>query len=91
MSLFDGDRFSGKLFGSHVGRGAASHVLDLVGDARQAKVRDQDLATAIEHDIGWLQVAMQDPLVMGRRNSRANLTGNFGGLVAGQTPDAPQQ
>ena len=60
MSLRAVTSLPGQLLGGHVGGSAAAHfvALDLVGHPGQAKICDHDLAAAIEHDVGRLQVAM---------------------------------
>ena len=88
-----GDFFSGQLFGRHVGRSAAAHFVaaDVVGDSRQAKIGDHDLAAAVEHDVGRLQVAMQNALGVGRGQSGAKLARDVERFVRRQPADAPQQ
>ena len=46
-------------------------ALNLARDSRQAEVRHQHLASAIDHDVGRLQIAMQNTFVVRRRESRA--------------------
>jgi hypothetical protein len=50
------------LLGRHISRSAAAHfrASDIVRHARKPEVRDYDLAASIEHDVGGLQVPMQN-------------------------------
>jgi hypothetical protein len=45
----------------------------------------------VDHDVGRLQISVQHPLLVSRRQTRAKLLGNLDALVPGQTPDAAQQ
>jgi hypothetical protein len=81
------------LFGRHVGR-RAGNLADAVCTALQAcqaEVGDARLAPAIDHDVGRLQISVQYPLLVSRRQTRSKLLGNLDALVPGQTPDATQQ
>ncbi len=87
------DLFAGELLRRHVGGRPAAHFgpADVVGDSRQSKIRDDDLAAAIEHDIGGLQIAVQDSLGVGRREARAQLAGDLDGFVLRKTSNAAKQ
>ena len=82
-----------QLFGRHVGWGAAANLrpADVIGHSRQAKVGDHHLASSIEHDIGRLQVAMENALGVGRGQSRAEMACNVERFVGREPADAPQQ
>ena len=79
-----------ELLGRHVGRRAGADVLH-VAHGRQAEVHDADLAGAVEHDVGRLQVAMQDAALVRRREARAELPRDLERLVLRQPADAAQQ
>jgi hypothetical protein len=64
------------------------HVLQ---KASQAEVGDSDLASAVEQDVGGLQVAVQHPLVVHRRQPQAELAGDLDPLLLRQPPDLLEQ
>ena len=87
------DLLAGKLFGRHIGGRAVADLvrLNLAAQRRQPEIRNQDLAAAIEHDVGRLQIAMQHSLVVRGGEAGAQLARDFQGLVRGQTADAAHQ
>ena len=82
-----------ELLGRHVGRRAR----DLRAAARrrrrdrEAEVGDPHAAAAVEHDVGGLQVAVQDAPVVRRGEPGAELPRDLERLVRRQPADAPQQ
>ena len=64
---------------------------DVVGDAGQSEIRDHDLPTPIEHDVGGFQVAMQNALGMGRCQSGTKMACDVERFVGWKASDPPQQ
>ena len=60
-------------------------------DRGQAEVRDPHVAAAVDHDVGGLQVAVQDAAVVRGGEARADLARDLERLVRRQPADAPQQ
>lgn len=62
------DLFAGELFGSHVSRRTVADLgaFELVNQAGDAEIAEQHLAASVEHGVGRLEVAMQDPFFMCR-------------------------
>jgi hypothetical protein len=88
----DGDFCPRKLLGRHVRRRTAADVaLQLPAETRQPKIHDKDLAAAIDHDVGRLQVAVQHAFFVRRRQARAQLARGLQRLIHRQPPDTPQQ
>jgi hypothetical protein len=88
-----GHFFSSQLFRRHVRRSAAAHLRasDIVGHSRQTKIRDHDLASSIEHDVGRLQIAMQNAFGVSGGQSGAELSRDFHRFVGWKPADTPQQ
>ena len=57
----------------------------------KTEVGDPDLALAIEHHVGGLEVPVEPPLLVRRRQPCTELFRNVEGLVLGQSPDPSQQ
>ena len=57
----------------------------------QAEIGDHDLAAAVEHDVGGLQVAMENAFGVRGGESGAKLARDLDGLVLRQAADAAQQ
>ena len=91
MSLRAVTSLPADLLRSHVGRRATAHVLDFVRHTGQAEIHDKDFAAAIEHDVRWLQIAVQYAFVVRSRQPGANLAGDLDSFVGGQAADAAQQ
>ena len=87
------DLAPGLLLRRHVGGRAASQIADrdLFRERGQAEVGDAHLAPAVDHDVGRLQVAMQDPALVRGGESRADLSCELDGFVLRQPADAPQK
>lgn len=85
--------FAGELLGSHVG-GSAGEGLRAMGFAvkdGQAEVGDACSAAAIEHDVGWFEVAVEDALVVSGSESGADFPADLGGFIAGEASDAAEE
>ena len=65
------------------GRLGAGHLAARGG---QPEVGQPDLAAAVEHDVGRLQVAVQQPLVVDRRQRRRKLPGDLDAFSSGSRP-----
>jgi len=79
----------GELLGRHIGRRAGAQ--HFAGRARQAEVRDADPAVAVEHDVGGLQIAVDDAAVVRRGQPRARLPRHLEGAVLRKAADAAEQ
>ena len=77
----------------HIGRRAVANVgsVQLSGQGRQTEIGDQHLPPSVDHDVGRFQVAMQHALVVGGRETRAQLARDLHGFIGRQASDAPQQ
>ena len=83
---------AGELFRRHVcGRARDLTGAVVVGEARQAEIGDANLPPAIEHHVGRLQVAMEDPAIVRRGKAGADLTNNLDRLVRRESADPAQQ
>jgi hypothetical protein len=87
------DLTSRQLLRRHVGRRPAAHLgaFELRGNRRQAEVHDPDLARAVDHDVGRLEVPVQHAFRVCRRESRGQLPGDLDPFVHRQPADAPQE
>jgi hypothetical protein len=87
------DATAGELLRSLVGRRALPRVERAPGRSRgsEAKIGDQDLSTAVDHDVGGLEIAVQYALFMRRLEAGAQFGGDFEGLIGRHSPDPPQQ
>ena len=67
-----GQFFPGKLFGRHVRRRARARLVaaDPAGRPGQTEVGDLGPATSVDHHVGRLEVAVQDPFLMRRGEPR---------------------
>ena len=81
-----------QLLRRHVGRSAAAHVaLQLLGEAGESEIHDDDLAAAVDHHVGRFQVAVQHAFFVGGGQAGAELARGLDRLVHGQASDAAQQ
>ena len=64
---------------------------DLGGERGQTEVGDADLAAPVDHDVGGLQVAMQDAAFVRGGEPGTDLPGELDGLVLGQSSDTPEE
>jgi hypothetical protein len=86
-----GRALSGELFRRHVGRSPGYLALDDVGRRhREAEVRDPRPATPVDHDVGGLQVPVQDAAVVRGSEARAELARDLERLVRRKPSDAFQ-
>ena len=84
---------AGELLGRHVGRspGDLRGMTPVGGRPGEAEIGDPDLAAPVEHDVGRLQIPVQDaPLVRGRQPP-AELLGDLDALVPGKPADPAQE
>ena len=81
------------MFRRHVGGRSAAYVgaLELAGQSRQAEIGDEHVASAVEHDVGRFQIAVQHALLVRRGQSGAEAARDVEGLIGGQATDAAQQ
>src|ERR1019366_8200225 len=86
------DFSSGELLGRHVGRGAVANLFarDFVGERGKAEISYNDVASAVEHDVGRLQIAMQNALGVSRGEAGAQLARYFDRFVGRQAADSAQ-
>src|SRR5262249_25075947 len=63
----------------------------ILGRRGQSEVGEPDLATAVEHDVGRLQVAVQEALVVDGRERPAQLAGDLDPLLLRQPADALEE
>ena len=52
-----------------------------LGELRQAKVENLDLAVGRDEHVGWLQIAMHDPSVVGSGKAASDLYGQLDGFA----------
>ena len=64
---------------------------DLAGGGRDAEVGDADVAVAVEHDVGRLQVAVQHAALVRGGDARAELPRDLNRLVLRDAADAAEQ
>ena len=82
-----------QLLWGHVSGSAAAdfRATDIVGNSRETEVGDDGLTATVEHDVGGLEVAVQNAFGVGGGEAGANLAGNLDGFVRWQAADAAQQ
>ena len=76
----------------HVGRrtGSFAAATGIVVAEGQPEVRDAHPPSSIEHDVGWLQITMQQSAIMRGRETRADLVCGLQSFVRGQAAYAAQ-
>jgi hypothetical protein len=57
----------------------------------KSEIGDARTATAVDHHVGRLQIAMQDALLVGGRQTGADAARDLDCFVLRQTPDSPEQ
>ncbi len=87
------DFLSAELFGRHIGGRAVANfrAAHLVLDSGQAEIGDDHLAAAVDHDIGWLEVTVEDALGMRGGESRAEASRDLGGFIYRKASNAAEQ
>ena len=83
------DFAAGELLGRHVGGRAGAQRF--AGRSRQAEIGDADPAVAVEHDVGGLQIAMDDAAIVRRGQARAHLPRDLDRAVLRKAADAAEQ
>jgi hypothetical protein len=86
-------RLAPTLLGCHVvGRASDLHLpLEPAGENREAEVHDLRVSGLIDHQVGWLQIPMQDPSLMCCLQTVANLQADRNSLVLRQAADPAKQ
>src|SRR5262249_16233266 len=87
------DLVSAELLRRHVRRCASARFMDVqvLDRGGQAEVGEANLAAAVEHDVGRLQIAVQQPQLVDGRQPIAQFGGNGRCLVLGHPADAAEQ
>ena len=91
MSLRWRDLASGELLRRHVGGRAGADVVDASGHGRETEVGQADVAVAVDHHVGRLEIAMQHATFVRRRDPGANLPRDLDRLLLRKAADAVQQ
>ncbi len=81
------------MFRGHVGGGAGAAAFsgEFLGQAGQTEVGDLDGAGPVDHDVGGLEVAMEDALGVGGGDAGAELPGDLDGAFLGEASDAAEE
>jgi hypothetical protein len=87
----DGRRLAGELLGCHVLRRASDRGAGVGARRRDAEVGDPDVAVAVDHHVGRLQIAVQYAALVRGGRARAELPRQLDGLVVRNAPDAAEQ
>ena len=90
MSLRARDLAAGELLGRHVGRRAGADRLTRTRPARPKSVM-RTLAAAVEHDVGRLEVAVEDAALVRRGEAGADLARDLEAALLREAADAPEQ
>ena len=83
------DLVAGELLGRHVGRRAGADRF--ARRAREPEVGDADLARAVEHHVGRLEIAVDDVALVRRGEAGADLARDLERPVLREAADAPEQ
>ena len=83
------DLLPGELLRRHVGR--CSGANRFARRAGEPEVGDADLAAAVEHDVGGLEIAVDDVALVRRGEARADLPRDLERAIFGKSSDALQQ
>jgi hypothetical protein len=88
-----GNLLAGQLLRRHVeGRAMADLGLgDPCGVGGEAEIHEAGLPAPIDHDVGGLEIAMDQPFAVGGGETCADSGGQLGGLGARQASDAREQ
>ena len=90
MSLRAVTSLAEELLRRHVGGRAGADVFD-GADRRQPEVHQPDFARVVQHDVGGLQVAMEDAALVRGGQPGAQLPRDVGGLVFREAADAAER
>ena len=87
----DRDLLGAELLGGHVGGRSGAGVRVIVGQAREPEVGDSDLPVLVDQDIGGLEVAMEDVLVVRGAEPGAELARDLEPALLRKASHAPEQ
>ena len=84
---------AGKLFGRHVGgsAGAKFFACQVFAKRGKAKIRDAHAAATVEHDVSWLQIAVQNAVFVRGGQAGAHLSRDIEPFALRELPDAAKQ
>ena len=92
MSLLIDAGLAGELLGRHVLRRAGERrVVVVAARGRDAEVGDADVAVAVDHHVGRLQIAVQHAALVRRGDAGAQLARDLDRLVLRDAADAAEQ
>src|SRR5271166_6383244 len=88
----DGGAGTLQLLGRHVHRctGEVPRARQFQRQAGESEVHEAHPAPPVDHDVGWLQIAVQNTVLVGGAQTGANLTGNLKSFFTGRTAHPPQ-
>src|SRR5262249_32502534 len=87
------DLLACELLRSHVCGGSVTDLVlcNEISEFSQAEVHDRDFALAVQHDVGGLQVTMQDTFIVGGGQTSTEFARDLESLITRQASDATQQ